>query len=127
MPLSRPNRGDTTPPPPFTIDRADVTGMTGPEAHEAILGAFDAGVLAATAVAGMIDQAVIDAKVAELADARKACAAHSPYRLTPPAEGEPAPDGYRCMAEGADTSWPCPAWTTAAAVIADNLHAVVPG
>ncbi len=116
MPTQRPSRTTEAAPPPVTIDRADVAGMTAGEAHEAILGAFDAGVLTATAATGMIDQAVIDATVAELADARKVCASHSPYTLT---TGDP---GTWCLTEGADgPPWPCPTYRTAAALIADGL------
>jgi hypothetical protein len=126
MPLARPTRGDTSVPPPFTIDRAQVAGMSAGEAHEAILGAFDAAVLAAAAAGGMVDPAVIDAKVAELADARKAVAAHHPYRLTALVEGEDPPAGTWCFAEGTDgPPWPCPTYRAAAEVIADGLTAVV--
>lgn len=125
MPLARPAEDNTPPPPPFKIDRAQLAGMTAGEAHEAVLGAFDAGILSATAVAGMIDQGVIDAKVAELADARRVAAAHAPYRLVAPSDDEPAPAGVRCLAEGADTTWPCQPFRDAAAIIADGLPAVV--
>lgn len=121
MPLSRPAPAVTSTPPPFTIVRGDVAGMTPGEAHEAILGAFDAAALAATAAAGMVDQAVIDAKVAELAAARQVCAVHAPYTLVSTDEVT-VPDGTWCLAEGTDgPPWPCPDYRTAAAVIADGL------
>lgn len=116
MPLSRPVTGpDTNPPPPFTIDRADVTGMPADAAHDAILGAFDAGVLAARAAAGMADPAIIDQRVAELSEGRTVCLAHGPYKPI----GEAS---WRCFAEGTDGPvWPCPAYRDAAAGIADGL------
>ncbi len=43
----------------------------------------------------------------------------------PPDEDTPAPEGYRCLAEGADVAWPCPTFREAAGVIADGLTAVV--
>jgi hypothetical protein len=125
MPLSRPNHAAEVTPPPFTIDRAQLAGMTAGEAHEAVLGAFDAGVLAATAAAGMVDQAVIDAKVAELADAGMTCRAHAPYSLAS-TEEVTVPDGTWCFAEGTDgPRWPCPTYREAAGVIADGITAVV--
>jgi hypothetical protein len=127
MPLSRPGP-DPAPLPtvPFTIPRAELAGMTPGEAHEAVLGAFDAGVIAATSAAGMADQGIIDAKVAELAAARAVCYSHAPYQLAA-AEGDtPAPPGWWCFAEGADgPAWPCPDYRAAANTIADGLAAVV--
>src|SRR6185312_1667523 len=127
MPSQRPTAGAETPPPPFTIPRADVAGMTHGEAHEAVLGAFDAGILAATGTAGMADQDFIDAKVAELADARKVAAAHSPFQLVSNDPEQPAPEGVWCMAHAGDprAPWPCPQFRDAAAVIADGLAQVV--
>lgn len=117
MPSVRLTRTTEPAPPPFTVTRADVTDMTPGEAHEAILGAFDAAVLAVTAAAGMIDQAVIDAEVAKLADARMTAAAHAPYTLE---TGDRA--GTWCFAEGTDgPPWPCPSYRAAAATIADGL------
>lgn len=117
MPLARPA---AEPPPPaantLTINRADLTGMAPGLAHEAILGALDAGIIAATSAAGMIDQAVIDAAVAALADTRGRITAHAPYALT---TGE---TGTWCMAEGTEgPPWPCPTYRAAADTIADGL------
>lgn len=127
MPLARPNPGDTSTPPPVTIDRAQLSGMSPGEAHEAVLGAFDAGIITATSTAGMVDQGVIDAKVAELADARTVAAAHAPYSLTSNDPEKPAPAGVWCMAHPDEPRplWPCPQFRAAAAAIADGLAAVV--
>jgi hypothetical protein len=128
MPLSRPGP-DPAPLPtvPFTIPRAELAGMTPGEAHEAVLGAFDAGVIAATSAAGMADQGIIDAKVAELAAARKIAAAHAPFSLVSNDPERPAPEGVWCMAHNDDprSTWPCPTYRDAAATIADGLAAVV--
>lgn len=114
MPLARPTAA--APPPAadtITTARADVTGMEPGTAHEAILGALDAGIIAATAAAGMIDQAVIDATVAQLADTRGTIAAHGPYQID---------DTWWCFAEGQDgPPWPCPTYRAAADTIADGL------
>ncbi len=121
MPLVRPTHADTTAPPPFTIGQADVTGMTPGRAHEAILGAFDAGITTAHAAAGMVDQPVIDTTVAELTTARTVCTAHAPYSLV--AADTPVPDGVWCLEEGTcGPPWPCPAYLDAAATIADGLR-----
>lgn len=113
MPLARPARTTTPPPPPITIARADVAGMTPSDAHQAILGAIDAGIIAATNAAGMLDEHVIDAKVAELADTRNTLVSHAPYTV---------PSGTWCFAEGPDgPPGPCPTYRDAAAVIADGL------
>lgn len=116
MPLARPA---AEPPPPtagITIARGDVTGMAPGLAHEAILGALDAGVIAATSAAGMIDQAIIDAAVAALASARQIIETHAPFSLP---EHHP---GTFCEAEGATAGrWPCPTYRAAADTIADGL------
>lgn len=128
MPLARPAAVD---PPPaantITIARADLTGMDPAAAYEAVLGALDAGIIAATSAAGMIDQAVIDDGVAVLAYSRKVAAEHEPFRLVSNDPDKPAPEGVWCMAHNGDprSTWPCPTYREAAGVIADGLAAVV--
>ncbi len=115
MPLSRPTTDAPPPVSPVTIDRANLTGMSPGEAHEAILGALDAGVTRARNARGMIRDAVIDAVVASLTNTRQIIETHAPY-------GIPGEEGTFCEAEGTTAGpWPCLAYQAAADTIADGL------
>ncbi len=113
-----PTRPNPDRPAPFTIDRANLTGMTPGEAHQAILGALDAGAGRARGARGMVKDAIIDAALTDLANTRQTIEAHAPYGI-PGEEGTLCEKGVSCETPG---PWPCSTYRVAADTIADGLR-----